>query len=296
MQRLMAKTTQRMKVEFLSLCPSESGGQTKDGVSVLGRRGNRLRDDLQRLRLQLYARLRGHSHDEVQHPPPPRVSDLCCSIWQNLPIKTGAGRAVTPAWQIRRAPPVFCWPRIYASTVSALRPGTSTMTWTRRRRGTGCTLTSSRWKSTAPAYGGWAHDWPLTSAHTFQTSLNGMFLLQDLTMETELEAINGRKVRAIEVFAHALRFFRVHALKVTAPSVPTRPSLHIEAFTFISSLGGEGPVIHHPGGGGNQMGNHRPGRVAAACQTIHERSCVPGRFMRLYSHSCLRRRKFPFML
>lgn len=38
-------------------------------------------------------------------------------------------------------------------------------------------------------------------------------------METDLEAVNGRKVRAIEVFAHALRFFRVHALKVTAPSV-----------------------------------------------------------------------------
>uniref|UniRef100_A0A3Q2CMI3 Heat shock protein 12B n=1 Tax=Cyprinodon variegatus TaxID=28743 RepID=A0A3Q2CMI3_CYPVA len=35
----------------------------------------------------------------------------------------------------------------------------------------------------------------------------------DLTMETELEAVNGRKVRAIEVFAHALRFFREHALK-----------------------------------------------------------------------------------
>lgn len=39
-------------------------------------------------------------------------------------------------------------------------------------------------------------------------------------METELEAVNGRRVRAIEVFAHALRFFRVHALKVAAPSVP----------------------------------------------------------------------------
>lgn len=38
--------------------------------------------------------------------------------------------------------------------------------------------------------------------------------LQDLTMETELEAVNGRRVRAIEVFAHALRFFREHALKV----------------------------------------------------------------------------------
>lgn len=33
-------------------------------------------------------------------------------------------------------------------------------------------------------------------------------------METELEAVNGRRVRAIEVFCHALRFFREHALKV----------------------------------------------------------------------------------
>lgn len=44
---------------------------------------------------------------------------------------------------------------------------------------------------------------------------------QDLTMETELEAVNGRRVRAIEVFAHALRFFREHALKVNAtPPTP----------------------------------------------------------------------------
>lgn len=35
----------------------------------------------------------------------------------------------------------------------------------------------------------------------------------DLTMETELEAVSGKRVRAIEVFAHALRFFREHALK-----------------------------------------------------------------------------------
>ncbi|XP_051554287.1 heat shock 70 kDa protein 12B-like isoform X2 [Myxocyprinus asiaticus] len=35
----------------------------------------------------------------------------------------------------------------------------------------------------------------------------------DLTMETELESVNRRRVRAIEVFAHALRFFREHALK-----------------------------------------------------------------------------------
>jgi len=38
--------------------------------------------------------------------------------------------------------------------------------------------------------------------------------LQDLNIETELEAVNGRRVRAIEVFSHALHFFREHALKV----------------------------------------------------------------------------------
>ncbi|KAL0969931.1 hypothetical protein UPYG_G00234700 [Umbra pygmaea] len=37
--------------------------------------------------------------------------------------------------------------------------------------------------------------------------------ISNLTMETELEAVSGRKVRAIEVFAHALRFFKEHALK-----------------------------------------------------------------------------------
>ncbi|XP_053485243.1 heat shock 70 kDa protein 12B [Ictalurus furcatus] len=35
----------------------------------------------------------------------------------------------------------------------------------------------------------------------------------DLTMVTELESVSGRRVRAIEVFAHALRFFREHVLK-----------------------------------------------------------------------------------
>ncbi|XP_056318219.1 heat shock 70 kDa protein 12B [Danio aesculapii] len=35
----------------------------------------------------------------------------------------------------------------------------------------------------------------------------------DLTMETELKSVSGRRVQAIEVFAHALRFFREHALK-----------------------------------------------------------------------------------
>ncbi|XP_067894460.1 heat shock 70 kDa protein 12B [Heterodontus francisci] len=35
----------------------------------------------------------------------------------------------------------------------------------------------------------------------------------DLTMETELEAVNGKRVKALDVFAHALRYFRKHSLK-----------------------------------------------------------------------------------
>ncbi|XP_068800026.1 heat shock 70 kDa protein 12B isoform X2 [Struthio camelus] len=45
----------------------------------------------------------------------------------------------------------------------------------------------------------------------------------DLTMKTELEAVNGKKVQALEVFAHALRFFKQHAvqeLKDQCPSLP----------------------------------------------------------------------------
>lgn len=110
--------------------------------------------------------------------------------------------------------------------------------------------------------------------------LNGLLLLQDLTMETELEAVNGRRVRALEVFAHALRFFREHALKVNAPSVPSRPRLAYGGFPPVLSPGGEGPVVHRPGGGPSQMGDHRPGRVATTCQTVHEGGCVPGRLLR----------------
>lgn len=45
---------------------SEGGGQTQDGLSVLGSCGDRLWDHLQRLCVQLHAGLRGHTHDEVR--------------------------------------------------------------------------------------------------------------------------------------------------------------------------------------------------------------------------------------
>ncbi|XP_059821843.1 heat shock 70 kDa protein 12B-like isoform X2 [Hypanus sabinus] len=38
----------------------------------------------------------------------------------------------------------------------------------------------------------------------------------DLTLETELEAVNGKTMKALHVFAHALRFFRTRALKELA--------------------------------------------------------------------------------
>lgn len=46
-------------------------------------------------------------------------------------------------------------------------------------------------------------------------------LCQDLTLKTQLEAVNGKKMLALEVFAHALRFFKEHALQVCCPSQST---------------------------------------------------------------------------
>ncbi|KAM5192919.1 heat shock 70 kDa protein 12B [Mantella aurantiaca] len=43
----------------------------------------------------------------------------------------------------------------------------------------------------------------------------------DLTMKTELEAVNGKKVQALEVFAHALRFFKEHAVQELRDQCPS---------------------------------------------------------------------------
>lgn len=137
--------------DFFSLSLSEGGGQTQDGLSVLGCRGDRLWDDLQRLRVQLHTGLRGHTHDEV------RVCVCCLQFYSIVfypwhpfpPIHAGAGRAATLGWPIRRAPRACCWLLSCGSTVLGLRPGTSTTTWTQRRPGTGSTSISSRWRSTA---------------------------------------------------------------------------------------------------------------------------------------------------
>ncbi|MEE6462910.1 hypothetical protein FKM82_001767 [Ascaphus truei] len=42
----------------------------------------------------------------------------------------------------------------------------------------------------------------------------------DLTMKTELEAVNGKKVQALVVFAHALRFFKEHAVQELKDQCP----------------------------------------------------------------------------
>ncbi|MEQ2198794.1 hypothetical protein XENOCAPTIV_018522, partial [Xenoophorus captivus] len=67
----------------------------------------------------------------------------------------------------------------------------------------------------------------------------------DLTMETELEAVSGRKVRAIEVFAHALHFFREHALKVRSHLSMQHDRSEDQWYSEVtrgSLLGGEGPA------------------------------------------------------
>lgn len=45
----------------------------------------------------------------------------------------------------------------------------------------------------------------------------------DLTLKTQLEAVNGKKMPALEVFAHALRFFKEHALQELREQCPSPP-------------------------------------------------------------------------
>lgn len=44
---------------------------------------------------------------------------------------------------------------------------------------------------------------------------------QDLTLKTQLEAVNRKKMPALEVFAHALRFFKEHALQELSEQCPS---------------------------------------------------------------------------
>uniref|UniRef100_A0A8C6BSU0 Heat shock 70 kDa protein 12B n=1 Tax=Monodon monoceros TaxID=40151 RepID=A0A8C6BSU0_MONMO len=45
----------------------------------------------------------------------------------------------------------------------------------------------------------------------------------DLILKTQLEAVNGKKMPALEVFAHALRFFKEHALQELRDQCPSLP-------------------------------------------------------------------------
>ncbi|XP_053110136.1 heat shock 70 kDa protein 12B [Hemicordylus capensis] len=50
----------------------------------------------------------------------------------------------------------------------------------------------------------------------------------DLTMKTELEAVNGKKVQALEVFAHALSYFKrqaIQELKDQCPALPEKDAI-----------------------------------------------------------------------
>lgn len=40
------------------------------------------------------------------------------------------------------------------------------------------------------------------------------YLLQNLSIDTDLNAANGKKVKALDIFAYALAFFKEQALKV----------------------------------------------------------------------------------
>lgn len=45
------------------------------------------------------------------------------------------------------------------------------------------------------------------------------FFLQNLSIDTDLHAANGRKVKALDIFAYALAFFKEQALKVCLSSM-----------------------------------------------------------------------------
>ena len=43
---------------------------------------------------------------------------------------------------------------------------------------------------------------------------------QDLTLDTDLTAANGKKIKALEIFAYALQYFKEQALKVGCVAAP----------------------------------------------------------------------------
>lgn len=49
--------------------------------------------------------------------------------------------------------------------------------------------------------------------------------LQDLTLDTDLTAANGKKVKALEIFTYALQYFKEQALKVRLRDGGSQPSV-----------------------------------------------------------------------
>jgi len=66
----------------------------------------------------------------------------------------------------------------------------------------------------------------LSACSVFKNILDANLVLsllwfQDLNADTELAATNGQTVKALTIFAHALRFFRNHALQELADQSQT---------------------------------------------------------------------------
>lgn len=127
-------------------------------------------------------------------------------------------------------------------------------------------------------------------------------------MKTELEAVNGKKMQALEVFAHALRFFKQHAVQVgppgTQPGLPapphafSLPECHVVLSTccFLTHhqelrcsgwgvggspaascpAGAEGPVPVPTRARCHPLGDHCAGHLEAAGQAVHAGGCLQG--------------------
>lgn len=61
-------------------------------------------------------------------------------------------------------------------------------------------------------------------------------------MDTDLTAANGKKVKALEIFAYALQYFKEQALKVRLKSGGSRPSVRPSVGSCTCQPGGGFPA------------------------------------------------------
>lgn len=54
---------------------------------------------------------------------------------------------------------------------------------------------------------------------------------QNLSISTDLHAANGKRVKALDIFAYALAFFKEQALKVRRESLVPEPRCNITRFS-----------------------------------------------------------------